>query len=153
MIESFIYMIGQMSSMLLKTDGREIFNFPCKFSISRPSFVLQQELLFRSRKDSSCGLIRGNDGLPVEVIIGGQEKGMEVWNPRKQEVQLLWDENPFEVGGSLGLRFAQLIPINGGSELIVYGGYNRGYIKNEIWKYTTETNSWTKYFKCLALIT
>jgi len=48
------------------------------------------------------------------------------------------------VGASQGLRLAEVLPIDDGSELILYGGYDGSY-KDEIWKYTVETNSWTKY--------
>jgi len=78
-------------------------------------------------------------------MIGGIEKGMELWNPYTKEVQLLWNEIPPEVGGAFGLEYADIIPINAGSELILYGGYEYGSTTDEIWKYTVETNSWTKY--------
>jgi len=100
--------------------------------------------LIKSRYASSCALIKGKDGSPVVAIIAGLEKGMELWNPQTKEVELLWDEIPPEVGGSMGIEAAKIIPINDGSELIFYGGYNRS-IKDEIWKYNVETNSWTKY--------
>jgi len=70
---------------------------------------------------------------------------MELWNPRTREVLLLWEEIPPEIDGdSWGLRKAEILPINDGSELILYGGFD-GSSTNEIWKYTLETNSWSKY--------
>jgi len=84
------------------------------------------------------------------AIIGGLEKGMELWNPQTGIVELLWDEIPPEVGGSDGLRFAEILLINDGSELIVYGG-DTGSTTDEIWKYNVESNIWTKYFKLFYL--
>jgi len=112
--------------------------------IFRPSFVLQDEKLIKDRYVSSCALIKAKDGSPVVAIVGGDGKGMELWNPQTGEVELLWDEIPPEVGTSYGLRWAEVLPINDGSELILYGGLDGSY-KDEIWKYTVETNSWTKY--------
>jgi len=112
----------------------------------RPTFVLQDEKLIKYRYRSSCALIKGKDGLPIVAIIGGDEKGMELWNPQTREVELLWNEIPPEVGGSYGLSLAEILPINDGTELILYGGSLWRSYKDEIWKYTVETNSWTKYW-------
>jgi len=103
--------------------------------------VLQDEKLIKNRVGSVCGLIKGKDGLPVVVIIGGNEKGMELWNPRKGEIKPL--EIPAEVGGSSSLHYAQMIPVKDESELIIYGGYGAGF-RDEIWNYNGETNIWTK---------
>jgi len=101
--------------------------------------------LNKQRDGSSCALIKAKDGNPVVAVIGGvYEKGMELWNPKTREVELLWDEIPPEEGGSGGLEFAEMLPINDGSELILYGGYH-GSFKDDIWKYNVATNSWTKY--------
>jgi len=113
--------------------------------IFRPTFVLQDEKLFKDRYYSSCALIKAKDGSPVVAIIGGYlNKGMELWNPQTRQVELLWDEIPPEVGASHGLDAAEVLPINDGSELILYGGSD-GSTTDEIWKYTVETNNWTKY--------
>ncbi len=88
----------------------------------------------------------GNDGKPVVAIIGGfqeLQKGMEIWNPRTKTVDLLWDEIPPEVGGKVGLWGSELVPINGGTEFILYGGVNGAY-QDGIWKYVVAENSWTR---------
>jgi len=114
-------------------------------SFARPEFVLQDEKLIKDRIESNCAVIKGKDGSPLVAIIGGfNQKGMEVWNPTTGEVELLWNEIPPEVGSSPGLAQAELIPVNGGLELLVYGGFPS---KDDIWKYTVETNAWTKYIK------
>jgi len=107
--------------------------------------------LIKNRFGSSCALIKAKDGSPVVAIISGSETGMELWNPQTKEVELLWNEIPPEVGGTLGLGFAEILPINDGSELILYGGTD-GSFKDEIWKYTVETNSWKKYLNYSILI-
>jgi len=57
----------------------------------RPTFVLQDEKLIEDRYFSSCALIKAKDGNPVVAIVGGFEKGMELWNPQTREVELLWE--------------------------------------------------------------
>jgi len=90
-------------------------------------------------------LIKAKDGSNVVAIIGGfYGKGMEIWNPKTREVELLWDVIPPEEGGLHGLYHAEILPVNDGSDFILYGGFEGTY-KDDIWKYNVETNSWTKY--------
>jgi len=103
-----------------------------------------------NRVFSSCELIKDKDGQQVVLIVGGYERGMELWNPQTNEVKLLSDVIPPEGGGSYGIRAAEILPINDRSELIFYGGVKESDSdSDEIWKYTVDTNSWTKYFVCL----
>jgi len=104
---------------------------------------LQDEKLIKGRRFSSCALIKAKDGSPVVAIIGGREKGLELWNPQTGIVELLWEEIPPEVRALTGIEWAEILPINDRSELILYGGYD-GSTTDEIWKYTVETNIWTK---------
>ena len=89
----------------------------------------------------------GSDGLPVVAIIGGQEKGMEVWNPRSLTIENLWNEIPAEEGAATGLSFGGMIPVKDGSEFMYYGGYKGSHHKG-LWKYVVAQNSWTRYFFC-----
>jgi len=57
------------------------------------------------------------------AIIGINEKGMELWNSRTRAIKLLWDEITPEVDELGSLKFAEMIPINDGSELIVFGAW------------------------------
>ena len=84
-----------------------------------------------------------NDGQQVIAIIGGQQRGMEIWNPRTKTVELLWDIIPPEEGGTTGLWESELVTINGGTEIILYGGYNGKY-QAGIWKYIVSENRWTR---------
>jgi hypothetical protein len=90
-------------------------------------------------------LIPDKDGQPVVAIVGGVEKGMELWNPRTHTVELLWDEIPPEEGGREGLRGSGLVPLSGGEEFILYGGY-QGSIQRDIWKYISSNNTWIRYY-------
>ncbi len=56
------------------------------------------------------------------AIIGGSSPGMEVWNPSDGSVQKIFDEVPPEENDSNSLDFGQLLAINCGSELLLYGG-------------------------------
>ena len=90
----------------------------------------------------------GKDGEPVVAIIGGYEanqKGMEVWNPRSKTVELLWDVIPPEEGGTEGLRLSEMVTIKGGTEFILYGGW-QGSTQDAIWKYVVANNTWERYF-------
>ncbi len=86
----------------------------------------------------------GKDGQPVVAIVGGQEsKGMEVWNPSTKTVKKIWDEVPAEQGATEGLRLSELVTIKGGTEFLLYGGWN-GSPPNGIWKYAVAENKWTR---------
>ena len=47
---------------------------------------------------------------------------MEVWNPADGSVTMITNELPPEEGDSNGVAFAQLLAINDGTELLLYGG-------------------------------
>ena len=114
----------------------------------RPTFVLQDEKLIKKRIGSSCGLIQGKDGQEVVAIVGGSQKGMEIWNPIRKTVELLWDEIPAEKDFGSGLFKSELVPIEGEKEFILYGGgeWISSSTKDDIWKYVVADNTWTRYF-------
>ena len=94
-------------------------------------------------------MITDKDGQPVVAIIGGvgpTQKGMETWNPRTHTVELLWDIIPPEESGNQGLQVSEIVPIKGGQELLLYGGYQGSY-QDGIWKYTSANNTWKRYPK------
>ncbi len=47
---------------------------------------------------------------------------MEVWDPATGNVTQVTQELPTEAGDSTSLDFAQLLPINNGTDLLLYGG-------------------------------
>ena len=99
----------------------------------------------RNRYLSTCGLITGKDGLPVVAIIGGTERGMEIWNPRLKTVELLLDMIPPEEGGTSGLLGSEMVVLKDGKEILLYGG-DQGSYQDGIWKYMSADNTWERYF-------
>ena len=79
------------------------------------------------------------------AIIGSDSansKGMEVWNPNDESVATFHDSLPHEQDG-LGLDGSQMISVNRGSELILYGGFAGQYL-SDIWKYVVEDDTWVQ---------
>jgi hypothetical protein len=105
----------------------------------------------RYRWFSTCGLITGTDGLPVVAIIGGFQRGMEIWNPRFKTVELLWDVIPPEEGGTQGLAASAMVVLKYGKEILLYGG-NQGSYQDSIWKYMSADNTWERYLFILILL-
>ena len=48
----------------------------------------------------------------------------------------------FYLLSTAGLYDAQLISINGGTELLLYGGHKPTGYSDEIWKFTISTKTW-----------
>ena len=91
-------------------------------------------------------MLKGKNEEPLVAIAGGlpfDSKGMDIWNPIDGTVELVTELLPTETENSLGLNHAQLLPINGGSEIILYGGF-QGEYQQEIWKYTAGNSTWSK---------
>jgi hypothetical protein len=62
---------------------------------------------------------------------------MEAWNPDYATIQTLSDVLPPEEGKSSGLETSQLIAINDGSELLLFGGWALNtYAEGGIWKFS-----------------
>ena len=92
-----------------------------------------------------CGVILDKDGLPVVALIG-KEKGMQIWNPRTSAVETICDEMPSEKGGKYGLYGGKIVPVKGGTELLLYGGQVfEEKVSDGIWRYTVSENKWTRY--------
>ena len=109
-------------------------------------YTKHQARLNSKRWKGACTLFKGNNGEPLVAIAGGlpfDSKGMEIWNPLDGNVELVAQLLPTETESSLGLNHAQLLPINGGSEILLYGGF-QGEYQQEIWKYTVVNSTWTK---------
>ena len=109
-------------------------------------FTERKERLINKRFKSACALVKGSNGEPLVAVAGGitaDSKGLEIWNPLKASVELIDDLLPTETASSLGLNHAMLIPINKGTEMILYGGYQNDY-QSEIWKFTVDTSKWEK---------
>lgn len=66
-------------------------------------------------------MIDGN-GQTMVVVFGGEAKGIESWNPRDGSSKVLSVETAPEVGSSSGLMESFLITINGGQDVLIFGG-------------------------------
>jgi len=88
-------------------------------------------------------LTLGKDGSPIVLIVGGNERGMEAWNPGTSTVELLSDEILPEKLQDYAISVGEMIPIKEGSEFIYYGGWH-GSTTDEIWKYVVESQKWTR---------
>ena len=95
--------------------------------------------------------MHGKNGIPKVVILGGSEKGMDLWNPATKSVEKIWDEIPPEENSSRGLGDISFVVVNGGSDLIYYGGFDGKNIYG-IWKYSLNQNTWTKYKIKLSIV-
>jgi hypothetical protein len=116
------------------------------FLLSSPTFNLQNENLIRDRKLGTCGLIMGKDGELLVAIIGGIQKGMEVWNPWTKAVELLSDVIPPEQDGIIGLTGSKMVSPKRGQEIILYGGFHGSSYLDGIWKYYASNDTWERYF-------
>ena len=94
---------------------------------------------------SSCSLLRDKHGSLLVAVFGGQySSDLEAWNPEDGTVTSLAD---LQINNE-SLRSTQLIPINDNTELLMYGGYSRSdQYHDDVWKYSSATNSWAKVSK------
>ena len=110
-----------------------------------------EEQFSARRWKSACTLMTSQNGEQVIVVAGGihvNSKGMEMWNPNDHTVTLLATLLPNESEKSLGLNHAQLVPIKGGSEMLMYGGWQGDY-QDGIWKFNLAEGSWDLHGKLL----
>lgn len=95
--------------------------------------------------EGSCVKMVDKDENVLVALIGGKKKGMQVWNTKTQSVSWLWDVIPLEKNFTVkGLDLAQIVPVKGGKEFILYGGFGEPMFQKDIWKYVLADNTWTK---------
>jgi hypothetical protein len=109
--------------------------------------------LIKERVRSSCSVVKNREGQKVVAIAGGATNttGLEIWNPADDSVQLLYQFLPSEEGHKTeGLQDSRMVPINGGTEILIYGGSFGGYqIQNKIWRYSFQNDSWDEFGKMM----
>ena len=116
------------------------------FNWQTQSYTRHTETLIGRRWKSACALMRNSNGDPLVAIAGGLHrdgKGLEIWSPTEGTVKLASKFLPTETPSSFGLNHAQLVPIKGGTELLLYGGY-QGQYQNAVWKFSEKDSSWAK---------
>ena len=69
---------------------------------------------------------------------------MEAFNYWDGSVSMVTPVLPQEIGSTTGLRRAQMISINEGKELLIYGGKTNVKIFSSIWKYSVLNDSWSQ---------
>lgn len=106
-------------------------------------YTTETPSLIRERPSASCVLIKDVDGMSKVAIIGGKSKGMEFWNPLDGSVELVTAQLPAEDGSVHGLMDSYVIPINGGTEFILYSGDKVSHHLG-IWRYTVAGNKWER---------
>jgi hypothetical protein len=98
------------------------------------------------RWQSSCSLLRDqhHGSLSVAIFGGRYSLGLEVWNPEDGTVTTL-EPLPSSIEN---LASSQLISINDNNDLLLYGGYSGEYknmkYHDEVWRYTSADDTWTK---------
>ena len=116
------------------------------FNWNSLTYSRQTEKLIGRRWKSSCAVIKNSDGDTLVAIAGGLHrdgKGLEIWSPTEGTVKMVSNVLPTENSKSFGLNHAQLVAINGGRELLLYGGFQGSY-QGEIWKFTEKDSGWLK---------
>jgi hypothetical protein len=69
------------------------------------------------------------------VVFGGEAKGIESWNPLTGSSKILSNETLPEAGSSYGLMDSFLITINGGKDVLIFGGQTSQYYMAAVWIY------------------
>ncbi len=110
---------------------------------STMEYTTHSPQLLMPRIGSVCAVVKDKDGSAKVAIVGGTSKGIEFWNPADGTVEQVSYQIPAEDGSSIGLTHTQMLPINDGSEFILYSGYKVSHHK-AIWRYNVAAKTWTK---------
>ena len=116
------------------------------FNWTTETYTKLRERLAGKHWKSACALLKTGDGDPLVAVAGGvhrEGKGMELWDPKESKVKRVSKNLPTEKDQGIGLSHAQLVPINDGSQALLYGGFQGDY-RSDIWKYTVDNSSWEK---------
>ena len=79
--------------------------------------------------------------LKYKYITGGQDRGIETWNPVDGRIEAIVAEMPMESGCTKAYRRAKIISINKNTELVFFGGLSDNLI-TEVWKYKYASSQW-----------
>ncbi len=121
------------------------------FNWNTQRYIRHTEKLIRRRWRSACSLMKNSNGDTLVAVAGGAHpdgKGLEIWSPIEGTVKLESQMLPTETLKSFGLNHAQLMPINKGSELLLYGGF-QGSFQSQVWKFSEKDSKWTKFGQML----
>jgi hypothetical protein len=119
------------------------------FDWSTMSYTKQATELVRNRTWTWCAILENENSEKVVVIAGGFSAGTEIWNPLDGSIKLVSEDFPPVTSISTG--HAKLVPINFGSELLLYGGYYNGTNVDDVWKFSGSNLSWSEFGRMLSI--
>ena len=102
----------------------------------------------------ACAVLRVKDhNVQLAMTSGTTKFGMSLISIDTRSGSNVWTEPstklPMEIGLQEGLGFGQLLAINNGTELLLYGGQVQGQIFDGIYKYFPISQTWMKVGKML----
>ena len=111
------------------------------------TYTKQSTELLRNRTWTWCAIIEKENSEKVVVVTGGFSSGTEIWNPLDGSIKLVSEDFPPVT--SIGNGHGKVVPINFGSELLLYGGWYNGTPVDNIWKFSGSDLSWSEFGKML----
>jgi hypothetical protein len=113
------------------------------------SYTKQATELLRNRTWTWCAILENENAEKVVVITGGFSAGTEIWNPLDGSIKLVSEDFPPVT--SIGNGHAKLVPINFGSDLLLYGGVYDGATVLNIRKFSGSDLSWSEFGRMLSI--
>ena len=76
-----------------------------------------------------------------KYFTGGQDRGIDIWNPLEGTIKTIVAEMPMEIGQTKPYQRAKIVSTNKNTELIFFGGMSDNLI-TEVWKYKYVSGQW-----------
>ena len=102
--------------------------------------------------NQACTLVKStNESILVAMTSGTDEYGLDLVDVKPSGSFNSWskisDKLPEEIGKSNGLAFSQLLSVNNGNELLLYGGQIGNQIFDGIYKFYFASKTWLQVGK------
>ncbi len=114
-----------------------------------PKFWRWRNQFYRIESWTWCAILENENAEKVVVIAGGFSAGTEIWNPLDGSIKLVSEDFPPVT--SIPTGHAKLVPINFGSDLLLYGGYYNGTTVDNVWKFSGSDLSWSEFGRMLSI--
>jgi hypothetical protein len=106
------------------------------------------------RTHQSCAVLKAKDqSIQLAMTSGTTKFGLSMINLDTMTGSNVWIEPPsklpMEIGQQEGLGFGQLLAINNGTELLLYGGQIQDKIFDGIYKFFPASNTWMRVGKMM----
>ena len=144
----FVLQLNDTTTLFL--GGTDALQRILSYDWNTETYTEHPELWIKKHIYNSCAVLKDEDGNPLVVTSGSffdqadvQYSGLEAWSPVHGTTSILSEFHPDEEGALFPLRSSQMISINDGSELLMYGGFNGNGLQS-IWKFTLVDNTWAK---------